>query len=176
MRLGISSPLAHTSAKEWAEQQRELGCSAVVFPVQSGELIGRIDGYKNAAKEYGLQIAEVGIWRNALSLDSDERAANMDYCVEQLRLADYLGARCAVIVDCGIASGADVYKAIALGADAAAVGRSMLPSLEKEGTEGVINFIRGVQKELRFIMSCTGYKTVSEIDDKCIKINFYESM
>lgn len=77
-----------------------------------------------------------------------------------------------IIVDCGIASGADVYKAIALGADAAAVGRSMLPSLEKEGTEGVINFIRGVQKELRFIMSCTGYKTVSEIDDKCIKINF----
>lgn len=98
MRLGISSPLEHTSAKEWAEQQRALGCSAVVFPVQSGELIGRIDGYKNAAKEYGLQIAEVGIWRNALSLDSDERAANMDYCVEQLRLADYLGARCAVNV------------------------------------------------------------------------------
>jgi isopentenyl diphosphate isomerase/L-lactate dehydrogenase-like FMN-dependent dehydrogenase len=39
-----------------------------------------------------------------------------------------------IIVDCGIASGADVYKAIALGADAAAVGRSMLPALEKEGS------------------------------------------
>ena len=73
-----------------------------------------------------------------------------------------------IIVDCGIASGADVYKAIALGADAAAVGRSMLPSLESEGTSGVVNFVRGVQKELRYVMSCTGYATVSDIDDTCL--------
>ena len=35
MRLGISSPLAHASAEEWAKRQTELGCRAVVFPVQS---------------------------------------------------------------------------------------------------------------------------------------------
>ena len=98
MRLGTSSPLQHSSAREWAEQQISLGCKAVVFPVQSNEPIGKIDSYKNAAEEYGLSIAEVGIWRNALSLDPEERKANMDYCVEQLRLADYLGARCAVNV------------------------------------------------------------------------------
>lgn len=73
-----------------------------------------------------------------------------------------------IIVDCGIATGADVYKALALGADAAAVGRSMLPSLENGGVEGVSSFLRGVQKELRFIMSCTGYAKVADIDDKCI--------
>lgn len=73
-----------------------------------------------------------------------------------------------IIVDCGIASGADVYKAIALGADAAAVGRSMLPALEKEGVEGVKKFITGVGNELRFIMSCTGFSKVSDIDDKCL--------
>ena len=73
-----------------------------------------------------------------------------------------------IIVDCGIASGADVYKAIALGADAAAVGRSMLPALEKEGVEGVKKFITGVGNELRFIMSCTGYSKVPDIDDKCL--------
>lgn len=75
-----------------------------------------------------------------------------------------------IIVDCGIASGADVYKALALGADAAAVGRSMLPSLEKEGTDGVMKFIRGVQSELRFIMSCTGYRTVADLDDSCLRM------
>ena len=74
-----------------------------------------------------------------------------------------------IIVDCGIASGADVYKALALGADAAAVGRSMLPSLEADGTEGVVSFVRSVEKELRFIMSCTGYGTVSDIDDDCLE-------
>ena len=75
-----------------------------------------------------------------------------------------------IIVDCGIASGADVYKALALGADAAAVGRSMLPSLEKEGVDGVMKFIRGVQSELRFIMSCTGFRTVADVDDSCLRM------
>ncbi|SNU08591.1 Sugar phosphate isomerase/epimerase [Lachnospiraceae bacterium] len=98
MRLGTSSPLTHTSAKQWAEQQVSLGCKTVVFPVQSNEPIGKINSYKNAAEEYGLSIAEVGIWRNALSPDLNQRKTDMDYCIEQLRLADYLGARCAVNV------------------------------------------------------------------------------
>ncbi|MBP5654345.1 MAG: alpha-hydroxy-acid oxidizing protein [Clostridiales bacterium] len=70
-----------------------------------------------------------------------------------------------IIVDCGISSGADVYKCLALGADAAAVGRSMLPSLEEEGAEGAERFLRTVNNELRYIMSCTGFAAVDEIDD-----------
>lgn len=73
-----------------------------------------------------------------------------------------------IIVDCGIASGADVFKALALGADAAAVGRSMLPSLEKDGVKGVCSFIKRVGDELRYLMSCTGYTKVSDIDDSVI--------
>ncbi len=73
-----------------------------------------------------------------------------------------------IFVDCGIASGADVYKCLALGADAAAVGRSMLPSLEEGGIEGMEKFIEKVNNELRFIMSCTGFKTIGQIDDTCI--------
>ena len=73
-----------------------------------------------------------------------------------------------IIVDCGIATGADVFKALALGADAAAVGRSMLPALESEGTEGVKQFIRGVGNELRYIMSSTGFRTVDDIDSSVL--------
>ncbi|MBR4776777.1 MAG: alpha-hydroxy-acid oxidizing protein [Lachnospiraceae bacterium] len=73
-----------------------------------------------------------------------------------------------IIVDCGIASGADVYKALALGADAAAIGRSMFPSLEKEGKDGVAKFIKSIGNELRFIMSATGFKKVSDIDDSAL--------
>jgi sugar phosphate isomerase/epimerase len=98
MRLGTSSPLSHSSPEEWASNQVKLGCSTVVFPVQSNEPTEKIDAYKNAADKAGLTIAEVGIWRNALAKDPSEQKANMDYCVEQLRLADYLGARCAVNV------------------------------------------------------------------------------
>ncbi|MBP3272333.1 MAG: sugar phosphate isomerase/epimerase [Ruminococcus sp.] len=98
MRLGTSSPLAHSSPEEWAENQVKLGCSAVVFPVQSDEDENKILSYKAAAENKGLMIAEVGIWRNAVAADETERRKNIDYCVEQLRLADFLGARCAVNV------------------------------------------------------------------------------
>ncbi|WP_035790231.1 alpha-hydroxy-acid oxidizing protein [Butyrivibrio sp. FC2001] len=73
-----------------------------------------------------------------------------------------------IIVDCGIASGADVYKALALGADAAAVGRSMMPSLEKDGTPGVVKFLEGIGSELRYIMSNTGFSKLSDIDDSAL--------
>lgn len=73
-----------------------------------------------------------------------------------------------IIVDCGFTSGSDVYKALALGADAAAVGRSMLPFLEKDGSDGVCEYIESVGNELRFVMSATGFKKVSEIDDSAL--------
>ena len=98
MRLGTSSPLNHTTADEWAKNQVELGCRVVVFPLSCNDPEEKIIEYKNAAEKNGLMIAEVGIWRNALSLVSEERKSNMDYCVNQLRLADFLNARCAVNV------------------------------------------------------------------------------
>lgn len=76
-----------------------------------------------------------------------------------------------IIVDCGISSGADVYKCLALGADAAAIGRSMLPSLEEGGVEGMEKFLASVNNELKYIMSFTGFKTVDSIDDSCIVMN-----
>lgn len=74
-----------------------------------------------------------------------------------------------IIVDCGIACGADVYKALALGADAAAVGRSMLPSLEKNGIAGVKDFLTSVGDELRYVMSFTGFSAVDRIDDSALR-------
>ena len=98
MRLGTSSPLNHSSAEDWATNQVKLGCGTVNFPVSSDEPDEKIIAYKNAAEKAGLTIAEVGIWRNALSPDPDERKKNVDYSVEQLRMADFIGARCCVNV------------------------------------------------------------------------------
>ncbi len=98
MRLGTSSPLDHSSAEDWAANQVKLGCGTVNFPVSSDEPEDKIIAYKNAADKAGLTIAEVGIWRNALSPDPDERRENVDYSVNQLRMADFIGARCCVNV------------------------------------------------------------------------------
>ncbi|MBP5305119.1 MAG: alpha-hydroxy-acid oxidizing protein [Lachnospiraceae bacterium] len=73
-----------------------------------------------------------------------------------------------IFVDCGIESGADVYKALALGADGAAVGRSMMTPLEEGGTDGVCRFLTEVGNELRFIMSNTGFAKVTEVDSSAL--------
>lgn len=75
-----------------------------------------------------------------------------------------------IIVDCGIATGSDVFKALALGADACAVGRAMLPSLEKDGVAGVSEFFKKVGNELRYIMSFTGFANVEDIDDSVLHL------
>ena len=37
-----------------------------------------------------------------------------------------------------------------------------------KATQGVADFITGVNNELRYIMSCTGFGSVSEIDGSCL--------
>lgn len=98
MRFGISSALKHDSPDEWAKRQVELGCKCVVFPLSCLDPEEKIIAYRDAAIKHDLKIAEVGIWRNALASDPDERKKNMDYSIGQLRLADFLKARCAVNV------------------------------------------------------------------------------
>ncbi|MCR4748853.1 MAG: alpha-hydroxy-acid oxidizing protein [Lachnospiraceae bacterium] len=73
-----------------------------------------------------------------------------------------------IIADCSIDNGYDVYKALALGADAAAIGRAMLPSLEKDGVAGVETYFKQVSDELRFAMSSTGFAHVCDIDDSML--------
>lgn len=98
MLLGISSRLEHTSPEEWAAKHKALGLKCVNFPVDylAGEDIYM--AYKHAADAAGLVIAEVGVWRNTLAADPDERAKWIDYAVNQLRMADRIGAICCVNV------------------------------------------------------------------------------
>ncbi|MCR4735261.1 MAG: sugar phosphate isomerase/epimerase [Treponema sp.] len=98
MYLGISSSLAHTSPEEWAKKHKELGLKSVVFPVDCNAGEEKIMAYKNAADLEGLTIAEVGIWRNTLSANLEERQKMIDYSVNQLKMADKIGARCCVNV------------------------------------------------------------------------------
>ena len=96
MKLGISMSLPHNSPEEWAQKHKALGLSAVVFPCRSNADMATIDGYAEAAKAYGLTIAEVGAWTNVLIPDETERKKKYDYCLRQLELAEYVGALCCV--------------------------------------------------------------------------------
>lgn len=73
-----------------------------------------------------------------------------------------------VFVDCGISSGADVYKALALGADAVCVGRDLMGPLKEKGATGVAERIRQLNGELAAIMARTGFHSLSGLDASCL--------
>ena len=98
MILGLSSPLQHNSPEEWAENMKKLGAPAINFPLDHQADPALIRAYQEAAEKNGLVMAEVGVWRNTLAENPEEREKWIRYAVGQLRLADQLGARCCVNV------------------------------------------------------------------------------
>ena len=98
MLLGVSSALEHNSPQEWAEKDVSLGLKCVNFPATCMDGQDKIEAYRNAADAAGLIIAEVGVWRNTLAADLDERKRWTDYAIGQLRMADAINAACCVNV------------------------------------------------------------------------------
>lgn len=72
-----------------------------------------------------------------------------------------------VFIDCGISSGMDVYKCLALGAKAVSVGRHLMPLL-KQGPEAVARRIDEMTAELAGIMARTGVAVLEDMDPTVI--------
>ena len=78
-----------------------------------------------------------------------------------------VGGEIPVFVDCGIISGMDAYKCLALGAKAVSVGRHLMPLL-KDGADAVAARISEMTAELAGIMARTGVKSLDEMDPTVI--------
>ena len=98
MRLGLSSPLEHKSPWEWAEKMHRMGCGSVNFPVDHTCDQTLLEQYVEAAGKYDLMIAEVGAGAIPFPRMTKSREAAFTRCVEQLKLADQISARCCVNV------------------------------------------------------------------------------
>lgn len=72
-----------------------------------------------------------------------------------------------VFVDCGIVSGMDAYKCLALGAKAVSVGRHLMPLL-KQGPDAVANRINEMTAELATVMARTGVRNLDAMDASVI--------
>jgi 4-hydroxymandelate oxidase len=68
-----------------------------------------------------------------------------------------------ILVDGGIRSGTDIFKAIALGADAILIGRPILWGLAVAGKNGVLQVMACLAEELQLNMQLTGCCSISEI-------------
>ena len=79
-------------------------------------------------------------------------------------IADAVGSDIEVLFDGGIRSGADVMRALALGARACMIGRAYAWGLGAGGEAGVAKAIEILSKELSVTMALTGVNKISEID------------
>jgi 4-hydroxymandelate oxidase len=79
-------------------------------------------------------------------------------------IARAVGGSVAVLADCGLASGIDVFKALALGADAACVARPLLPYFHENGADGVRDRLLAMTAELKGAMARTGTPDLAHMD------------
>lgn len=79
-----------------------------------------------------------------------------------------VGDELAVLFDSGIRTGADVFVALALGADAVCLGRPYVWGLALDGRAGVEHVLRCLLAELDLTLALSGYTNVAEIEPDCV--------
>lgn len=96
----------------------------------------------------------------------------LNYAVPPLlmlpKIAKVIDHQIPIFVDCGIASGMDVFKALALGADAVCAGRVIMEPLKMNGSIGVKDQIIKMTEELAGVMARTCSPDLKHIDPSVI--------
>lgn len=91
----------------------------------------------------------------------DSGRASIDSLAE---VAPAVAGRVPVIVDGGVRRGSDIFKALALGADAVAIGRPYIWGLASFGQEGVERVLEILTAELAGNMRQAGVRNIAGID------------
>jgi len=91
----------------------------------------------------------------------DGAVAALDALVE---LREALGDKAVVLMDSGIRRGADVIKALALGADAVLLGRPYVYGLAVAGQTGVERVIRNLTAEIDLTLALIGGREIKTLD------------
>ncbi|GHV91917.1 FMN-dependent dehydrogenase [Spirochaetia bacterium] len=96
----------------------------------------------------------------------------IDYSLPPLqilpKIAKIVNKQIPIFVDCGIDRGMDAFKALALGAAAVGVGRTIMGPLGAEGAAGVTKTIQSMTAELAGAMASTCSPDICHIDSGLI--------
>jgi isopentenyl diphosphate isomerase/L-lactate dehydrogenase-like FMN-dependent dehydrogenase len=107
---------------------------------------------------------------------SNHGGRSMDYGPSTLEvlpaIVDAIGGRVPILTDSGYRRGADVLKALALGANAVLLGRATRWGLGAFGTAGAQRVIEIVQRELVAAAAAAGRPTLKSIDRSLVRTNF----
>ncbi|HEY5188689.1 MAG TPA: alpha-hydroxy-acid oxidizing protein [Solirubrobacteraceae bacterium] len=110
-----------------------------------------------AAREHGIDGIVVS---NHGGRQIDGAIASLDALVE---IVDAVGDELEILLDSGVRSGADVVKALALGADAVLLGRPYLWGLAAGGEAGVLAVLRAILAELDLTIGLSGHTRPAEL-------------
>jgi isopentenyl diphosphate isomerase/L-lactate dehydrogenase-like FMN-dependent dehydrogenase len=107
---------------------------------------------------------------------SNHGGRSLDYGPSTLEvlpeIVDAVGGRVPVLVDSGFRRGADVLKALALGADAVCFGRATRWALGAFGAPGVQRVLEMVQAELVAAMAAAGRPSLADLDGSAVNARF----
>lgn len=90
-------------------------------------------------------------------------------------IVDAVGDKCTILFDSGIRGGADIFKALALGAKAVLIGRLWIYGMGIAGEEGVRHVMKSLLADFDILMSVGGFRSIAEIDRTCVKFDPYAS-
>lgn len=83
-------------------------------------------------------------------------------------LRSALGDEYPLLLDGGVRSGTDVFKALAMGADAILIGRLQGYALATAGALGVAHMLKLIKDELELCMALAGTPTLNDIRPDCL--------
>jgi len=84
-------------------------------------------------------------------------------------IAQAVGSKLAVLFDSGVRGGADMMKALALGAQAVLIGRPYIYGLALDGEAGVRHALRALRNDFELTMRLAGLATLSELGPDCLQ-------
>lgn len=85
-------------------------------------------------------------------------------------IVDAVSDKLTVLMDSGIRTGADIFKALALGAKGVLVGRPIAYGLGINGSEGAQAVLAGLLAELDVTMGFAGVKTIPELQRSLLRL------
>jgi isopentenyl diphosphate isomerase/L-lactate dehydrogenase-like FMN-dependent dehydrogenase len=84
-------------------------------------------------------------------------------------IVDAVGGKMTILVDGGIRSGMDVFKALALGADGVIICRPFVTMVYGGGAEGIATYVAKIKAELEDAMAMCGAHSLADINRSMVR-------